>query len=451
MKQIVPALLPAILLIVLVSVLAPDGNIKNDWFRFIGGFHPLVVHFPIALILFIPVFEIVGHFNTGLNIKPSVEIIIKVALLASIIAPLFGWALAWGDGFSGGIVTSHMWAGVLVPLACGILLLTHQKNWGLLYVIMLTATIGLVSWTGFLGGQLAHGRTHLTAHMPDNLREILGIEKPVSIALADPNTFFGGRVAPIFAARCVTCHGPDKIKGKLRLDSYALLTAGGANGPVIAPGNSDTSELYRRITLPIFHDEFMPAEGDPALSEDEIKLIALWIDQGASPDVTPDAIEGAPVFDTASLPVEVVVPDYDPVAAAADRAELANAVVEIQEKFPHILTYVSRNTGDLDLNATMMRGNFGDTEFALFEPVLGRIVRADLTATSITDQSAPLLLRMSNTTTLRLNQTTIGENLVLELSNLSSLKSLNLLGITISNDTKTLLTQVENLDHLYME
>ena len=451
MKQVVPALLPAILLIALVSVFAPDGNVKNDWFRFMGGFHPLIVHFPIALILFIPVFEIVGRFNTNLNIKPSVEIIIKVALLASIIAPFFGWALAWGDGFSGEMVTSHMWAGALVPLACGILLLTHQKNWGLIYTLMLTITIGLVSWTGFLGGQLAHGRTHLTAHMPDNLREKLGIEKPVSMALADPNTFFGGRVAPVFATRCVACHGPDKIKGKLRLDSYAFLSAGGANGAVISPGSSETSELYRRITLPSFHDEFMPSEGNPALGADEIELIALWIDHGASPDMALNAIEGAPVIDTASLPIEVTVPDYDPVAAAEDRADLANAVAEIQEKYPHILTYVSRNTGDLDLNATMMRGSFGDTDFALFGSVLNRVVRADFTATAITDQSAPLLLGMSNINILRLNQTNISENIVLDISNLNGLKSLNLLGVTISNDTKNILAQIENLDHLYLE
>ena len=58
---------------------------------------------------------------------------------------------------------------------------------------------------------------------------------------------------------------------------------------------------------------------------------------------------------------------------------------------------------------------------------------------------------MSNITTLRLNQTNISENTVLDVSNLGSLKSLNLLGITISNDTKIALAQLQNLEHLYLE
>ena len=32
-------------------------------------------------------------------------------------------------------------------------------------------------------------------------------------------------IAPIFAAHCATCHGPEKQKGKLRLDSAAAMYA----------------------------------------------------------------------------------------------------------------------------------------------------------------------------------------------------------------------------------
>ena len=309
----------------------------------------------------------------------------------------------------------------------------------------MVVSVLLVSWTGFLGGQLAHGKTHLTAHMPDSLRNVLGIEKPIVVALDDPNTFFGGRIAPVLAARCVTCHGPDKIKGKLRLDSFAFLNAGGANGAVITPGNSTTSEIHRRITLPTFHDDFMPAEGNPAMSAEEIELIALWIDQGATLDIAAEAMAGAPVIDISGLPLEVIIPDYDPVGAETDRAELASAVAEIQAKFPYILNYVSRNTGDLDFNATMMRDKFGDTEFALFKPVLSRIIRADFTATSITDASEELLLGLTKIDNLRLNETQLSDQTVAKLSSLKTLRSLNIRNVNVSAATKNKLATIEKL------
>src|ERR1700721_1430197 len=45
----------------LVAFLPPDGNERADWLQFIGRFHPLLVHFPIALFLLVPVLEIVGR------------------------------------------------------------------------------------------------------------------------------------------------------------------------------------------------------------------------------------------------------------------------------------------------------------------------------------------------------------------------------------------------------
>ena len=57
---------------------------------------------------------------------------------------------------------------------------------------------------------------------------------------------------------------------------------GGKDGPVVRAGNVQDSDLFRRITLPAGHDDFMPKEGKRPLSSDQVKLIELWIDAGAS-------------------------------------------------------------------------------------------------------------------------------------------------------------------------
>ena len=53
--------LPFILIVLVLAVFfPPDGNERAEWAQFIGRFHPLAVHFPIALLLLVPVLELAG-------------------------------------------------------------------------------------------------------------------------------------------------------------------------------------------------------------------------------------------------------------------------------------------------------------------------------------------------------------------------------------------------------
>ncbi len=81
---------------------------------------------------------------------------------------------------------------------------------------------------------------------------------------------------------CVSCHGTDKVKGGLRLDSYAQLMQGGEDGAAVEPWRPDKSELLRRVTLSPDDDDFMPNNDKNVLSAAEVKLIREWIAGGAS-------------------------------------------------------------------------------------------------------------------------------------------------------------------------
>ena len=48
-------------------------------------------------------------------------------------------------------------------------------------------------------------------------------------------------IQPIFQDACLKCHGPEKQKGGLRLDSKAAAFKGGKDGEVLAPGHADKS------------------------------------------------------------------------------------------------------------------------------------------------------------------------------------------------------------------
>jgi len=89
-------------------------------------------------------------------------------------------------------------------------------------------------------------------------------------------------VAPIFLQRCVKCHRHNAPEGPapegLSLQTYADVIRGG-DRLVIVPGQVRASELVRRIHG--IAQPRMPFDGPPWLSEDEIRLISQWIDQGA--------------------------------------------------------------------------------------------------------------------------------------------------------------------------
>src|SRR5215469_6288689 len=265
---------PIVVVTTLATFLPPDGNERAEWVQFIGRFHPLFVHFPIALFLLVPILEIVGRSARLAYLRLSVNFVLALATLGATWAAILGWCLGRSGGYSGILITQHMWGGILLSIICWLcwLLRTQLSEHGVPYAIALALGVGLVAWTGYRGGQLSLGRNHLTEHMPSGLRSLLGVEDSSAAATwrADPNTFYGAQIQPIFTAHCINCHGADKHKGNLRLDSYQALMRGGKDGTVIRAQNTPGSELFRRITLPSNHDDFMP-KGKQPLTTDQVK------------------------------------------------------------------------------------------------------------------------------------------------------------------------------------
>src|SRR5215470_13455090 len=241
-------LVPILVVTTLATFFPPDGNERAEWLQFIGRFHPLLVHFPIALFLLVPILEIVGRSARFAYLHLSINFVLSLATLGASTAAILGWCLGRSGGYSGSLITQHMWGGILLSIICWLcwLLRTQLRELGVTYAIALTLGVGLVAWTGYRGGQLSLGRNHLTEHMPNGLRNLLGVEDS-SAALAssaDPNTFYGARIQPIFTTHCINCHGADKQKGNLRLDSYRALMRGGKAGIVIQTAHIQGRALY---------------------------------------------------------------------------------------------------------------------------------------------------------------------------------------------------------------
>lgn len=91
------------------------------------------------------------------------------------------------------------------------------------------------------------------------------------------NVSFSADIQPIFNSNCTGCHGNS---GGLSLSSYSGLMAGGDNGATVTAGNGASSILVQKLSSdPPFGDQ-MPL-GTAALSDENIALITIWINEGA--------------------------------------------------------------------------------------------------------------------------------------------------------------------------
>jgi formylglycine-generating enzyme required for sulfatase activity len=115
----------------------------------------------------------------------------------------------------------------------------------------------------------------------------LGLAVPTLVAAAD-KIDFALDVKPLLEANCLSCHGPEKPKGDLRLVTRADAIKGGDDGAALVPGDSKKSPLYTSTVLPADHDDLMPPsnKGGP-LPKDQTDLLASWIQEGA---VWPDGL-----------------------------------------------------------------------------------------------------------------------------------------------------------------
>ena len=92
---------------------------------------------------------------------------------------------------------------------------------------------------------------------------------------------FDKDIKPIFEKACFKCHGPEKAKGKLRVDSLAAVLKGSEHGKILEAGKSATSKVVLSVAR-VDKDEAMPPKdkGNP-LTTEEVGLVRAWIDQGA--------------------------------------------------------------------------------------------------------------------------------------------------------------------------
>jgi uncharacterized membrane protein/mono/diheme cytochrome c family protein len=427
-----------------------------DFVLFLGHFHPLLVHLPIGLVLLMAFLELLARVPRFSQANSNNGLILALAVPAAAIAALFGWLLSQAGGYQDKLLQWHKWTGIATACACALAAILYRFDLKKAYRWCLFPCVGFLIVAGHFGGSLTHGSDYFVRYAPAPIRTLLAgttkAKTPVQtnrVEIAQLSAF-SGVIQPVLQQNCVSCHGPEKSKGGLRLDTLEGITKGGKSGPVIAAGKGAESELIKRIHLPATDDDHMPPNGKPQPSTDEVALLQWWVDAGAPGDKKIGDLKPSLKINQllasrfgVPAPVEKKIAPRDLNDALAKAAGLS-----AQQSIA--ITALSPKEPWLQCNASIAGTNFGDQDLAKLAALGPNLRWLDLGGTAVTDAGLAHLSTMPNLTRLHLERTRVTDVGLARIGALHDLEYLNLYGTEITDAGLEQLEQLPKLKQLYL-
>jgi mono/diheme cytochrome c family protein len=251
----------------------------------LGNLHLVLLHLPIGFVVAAVMLEGRRWRRPSPEADSLQSGLLAVNAGVALLTAGAGWLLAASGDYAAQTLEWHRWSGVGCAVLAAAAWLAQIKGGKAVARVALALLFAATVVAGHLGATLTHGAAGTTfwgvaASEPPKPEVVATTLKPPGDGGAE---IFAKEVWPVLERSCVDCHGPDKAKGRLRLDSREAVLAGGRSGrAAVVPLRPEQSELLRRVKLPREDDEAMPSGDDPALSEAEIAALEKWIAAGAA-------------------------------------------------------------------------------------------------------------------------------------------------------------------------
>ena len=251
----------------------------------IGKLHPALVHLPIGILICAIAMDLLGRKERWKSLDGAVNFMLISGLATSILSIISGYTLSLDGSYDTSAVAYHQWTAIATTLVAMVYVWKRKAitQSAILHTVSALVLLSMITATGHQGGTLTHGEgflsfTDATSAPPDS--EVT----PPSIPNIDSAIAYRDMIQYTLDTKCVSCHGPQRQKGKLRLDGKEWIQKGGKTGLVIDINAPEKSELLKRLLLDMNDDLHMPPKNKSQLTPDELALFQWWIGKGASYD-----------------------------------------------------------------------------------------------------------------------------------------------------------------------
>ncbi|MCF3108311.1 chitobiase/beta-hexosaminidase C-terminal domain-containing protein [Niabella sp. CC-SYL272] len=381
-----------------------------------GRAHPLVLHFPIVLLLLAFLFEMQLRAPRHAALQQLADGLLLAASFTTVVAALMGILLSKETGYDPAAIGVHKWMGVLSAFISFLWysfrnqIRAHSSR--VIAAGLLSTTVLLIA--GHQGATITHGDNFL-------LSPVISADKGPEVPL-EAAVIYTHLVQPILKNKCMSCHNSNKAKGELVMETTRLLLKGGKNGKLWDTAAADLGLMMQRIHLPPESKEHMPPRGKPQLTEEEARILYLWIKGGAH---LTKKVTDLPGNDTlrmiaARLFKSGEPEDYDFKAAAEQ------LVAELNTTY-RVITPLSQGSPALAVNF-YGSSRFHSAQLKELEKIKDNIVSLQLAKMPVTDADLKTIGTFAHLRTLNLAFTAVKGDGLRHLSSLQYLKQLSLSG-----------------------
>ncbi|MRI00523.1 hypothetical protein GH721_08235 [Kriegella sp. EG-1] len=394
----------------------------------VGRWHPLVLHFPIVLLL-ICVF-------LGLTNKNISPLLFTITVLLTLVTAISGFFLSKETGIKGSLIIWHQWLGGALALLVTIWywLSTTFAIHGIIPKIIQGIILILVLVTGHFGGMVTHGEDFLA--LPIEKRQEGIPENPL---------IFANVVSKILDDKCVSCHNPNKKKGELLLNTFEGVLAGGEFGSTVIPYDIEKSELIKRLHLPIDDEKHMPPEGKKQLTTSEINIIERWIALGASDTLKLNQLPNTETL--VSLVTSLMKPEVS--SGWENLPILKDSVIDNLSTDYITIKRIASNINALSVD--VYKPPTYDSNWVLnLNQIAKNIIELDLSGLPISDNEFTFITTCNNLERLEIDKTSVGDNEIKLLLQLKKLEFLKVFNTDITDESIKVFKEMNSLKSLYL-
>lgn len=416
-----------------------NSFVSPPWLQVAGRMHPLLLHFPIVLLIVYALLKIIDP-SPKIRVENVVETndLLLVGCFTASLSAIMGLLLSKEGGYSTDSLFWHKWLGsVSAFIGYGWYVLRKNINGHAVFSrVLAIATILVITFAGHKGAGITHGENFVLAPVtPKKMPEQVPLEEAV---------VFDHLIRPILEEKCMACHNSRKAKGELVMETAESLLAGGKNGLLWDTLNTEESLILKRIHLPEEEEEHMPPSGKPQLTDQELTILETWIGAGA--------------------PLQMRISDFSPehelyqLAAArfsqpeSESYEFEAAdpeVVEVLNSFYRQVSPVSLNSPALAVRFLSAEA-FASDQLSELSKISKQIVELNLGKMPVTDADVEIIGQFDNLEKLNLNFSQITDEGLKQIAKLKKLKELSLSGTSITEAGLSKLAENEKLTKVFI-